>query len=153
MKTDERTPLTREAVKAMLMRKKKIELVMFGILGGVTILILLLATAADPSGAIIGISLIALVLLCGIPTLRHIYLVRKGSFSILEADLMSMYEERRGQTIVYVYDFGYYGKIRDQHRTTWDLAEIGTTMYIVILHGKKDKIAGLYHPLLYRLTK
>lgn len=148
MKLDERKPLNRETVTATLMRKKKAELILTAVMGGFTVLLLLIAT-----GNALTLLLLPAVFALFIPTLRFMHLVRKESFSIREAELIRVEEVRRGRSTRYLYDFGPMGKFLDDHRPTRDLAVAGECLYIVVLHGTGEQIVGLYHPLLYRLTK
>ena len=88
---------------------------------------------------------------CDIIRLR---LVRKGSFSIVrdtvsrisKGEVPKNYSEGR-HTVDVVY-FTKYGRCASIN-TPFDLSGVGDEFYLVILHGKKDKIVFTYHSLMY----
>ena len=90
-------------------------------------------------------------IVCDIIKLR---LAKQGAFSIARdtvsrisrGEIPKKYSEGR-HTVDVVY-FTKYGRCTSI-RTPFDLTSVGDEFYLVVLHGKKDRIAFAYHSMMY----
>ena len=168
MKTDERPPISRDGLLTKFLEEQRLGCFSFippALIGAISLFVTIffISEWSQSSAEFRVCAVITLVILWGIalisqcalaiPTLRIRSHLKKGHFSLAEDKVVGMAEEtvRGGRTTIKVFYFQKYGRA-PVNSSLWVLVSEGDTLYVAVLHGKKDTILGVYHPDMYRRT-
>lgn len=166
MKQDQRTPISRDGLLAKYLRSERLGYFSFVpllTLGLISLIVTAVTMSRWAGGSTVYRVCIAILLatlwsatlvptgFMIIPTLVKRHYLKKGCFSLEEDEVVGMAEESDGKHTVKVLYFQKYGRAA-AGSTLWGMVSEGDTLYVAVLHGKKDEILGVYHPLMYRRT-
>ena len=163
-KKDERTAISRDSLLETYLKQEKLAFFHFvpSILLGFAALILTMILVTCLEGfvlaTVIGLCLVWVgwLILSGVllyPALRTRFLLKQGRFTLEEDEYRYTREEyvsgcRTPRRFLYFQKYGRAGGTS----SLYTLLREGDRVYVAVLHGRKPRILGVFHPAMYRRT-
>lgn len=176
MHEDSRRPLSKEMLKADLSRRELTYLAIAALVAIALSLIAYIPTSLCSSelytdGSLgVQITLIVLsvlawlldvaaVLWIAYPSVEMILLLQLNKFSIVTDKLISIKEDETSSLLSRSFGrredafyFADHGRVGVDGRLR-DMSTEGEVLYLAVIHGKKDRVIGVYHPSMYTTKK